>query len=205
MGTLRYISVALVLFIILVGVVYFTMFERDNLSSSNDPVVTSSEADDLYASPWKNDSPNIVEEGDSGSSESSSVSFAPELSTTTLSGDEFNLASLRGEKPVIVEFWASWCPNCQRNMPALSSLYEEYDGQFEVVGVNIQESASTAQKFVDKHSIAYPIVLDPDSEIATSYNAQYTNYHVLISRRGEVVSIKPSDITREDIDHLLEL
>jgi len=131
------------------------------------------------------------------------VKLAPDFSLERLDGTTFSLSDYRGEKPVILDFWASWCHNCQRDMPRLSKWYDQYSEQVEVVGINLAEKASVAQAYVDRADISFPIVLDPRGEVSQKYGVTYTNTHVLISTDGSVARVVPGDISEEDIKSLI--
>lgn len=129
---------------------------------------------------------------------------APDFSLQSLDGSTITLSDYRGEKAVILDFWASWCPNCRRDMPKLSGWYEQYKDRVEVIGINLQEREGVAAKFIDSSGIKFPIVLDPRAEVARAYGIQYTNYHVLIRKDGTIAGIVPGDINESQILSLIE-
>ncbi|MBI2004630.1 TlpA family protein disulfide reductase [Patescibacteria group bacterium] len=120
-----------------------------------------------------------------------------------LGGGTITLAEFRGKKPVVVDFWASWCPNCRRDMPNLNRFYEKYKDKVEVVGVNLQESESTIEKFIATKGITFPIALDPSGRISRAFGIQYTNTHLLIDINGNLVRTIPGDIQESDITSLI--
>ena len=122
----------------------------------------------------------------------------------TLDGEDLSLSDYKDEKPVILDFWASWCPNCRRDMPKLSSYYDKYKDDVEVIGVNLQERQSVAQKYVDSAGISFPIVLDPGGVAARQFGVQYTNYHVLINKDGTLAGVVPGDISEAQVLALIE-
>lgn len=136
--------------------------------------------------------------------EAGQVNLAPDFSLQTLEGQTITLADYRGEKAVVLDFWATWCPNCQRDMPVLNKLYNEYQGEVEVIGINLQEKTDKVQKFVEQRGINFPVVLDPTASVSRSYGVQYTNTHILIGKDGALVKIVPGDIKESDIKLLIE-
>lgn len=138
-----------------------------------------------------------------GNSASGNIQPAPDFSLESLNGEVLSVSQYKGDKPVILDFWATWCPNCQRDMPRLNGFYEKYKDQVEVIGVNLQESRGLVENFVSKRGITFPIVLDPRSDAARSYGVRYTNFHVLINKDGNVVRTIPGDIRESDILSLL--
>lgn len=129
---------------------------------------------------------------------------APNLSLQKLGGGTISLAEFRGKKPVIVDFWASWCPNCRRDMPNLNRYYEKYKDKVEVIGVNLQENESTVQDFISSRGISFPIALDPSGLASNSFGIQYTNTHIIIGKDGNIIRNIPGDIQESDIASLVQ-
>lgn len=136
--------------------------------------------------------------------EGSVAGLAPDFSLAKLGGGTISLADYRGKKPVIVDFWASWCPNCRRDMPKLSRWYEQYRDRVEVIGINLQEGEGAVERFVSNRGVTFPIALDPDAAAANAYAIRYTNTHILVDKNGRVQRIVPGDISESDILSLIE-
>ena len=153
---------------------------------------------------------NVLEKNSSGSRGQANVGTVfsdgalVELSLAKLGGGTINVADYRGEKAVILDFWTSWCPNCKRDMPRLNAWYQKYKDEIEVIGINLQESSGTAQRFVDSRNITFPIALDPKRQASSLFHIQYTNTHILISKEGKVVRVIPGDIREGDIISLID-
>lgn len=130
--------------------------------------------------------------------------LAPDFSLVKLGGGTISLAEFRGKKPVVVDFWASWCPNCRRDMPNLNRFYEKYKDKVEVIGVNLQEKESTVRDFIASRGIGFPIALDPSNRASSAFGIQYTNTHFLIDINGNLVRTIPGDIRETDILSLIE-
>ena len=129
---------------------------------------------------------------------------APDFSLTSLSGDTITLSQYRGEKPVVLDFFTTWCPNCRRDMPRLSKMYQEYKDQVEVIGINLQENQNKVSKYISSTNIVFPIVLDPFGQTARNYGVRYTNTHVLIGKDGNIVRVISGDIKKSDIEALIQ-
>ena len=93
----------------------------------------------------------------------------------TLSGTKIKLSDLKG-KPVVLNFWASWCPPCREEMPLMQSYAKKLDGQVAFVGLNYGEDPVTVQKFVTDLKITFPVWLDQNGKISNLYYvADYPN------------------------------
>jgi len=135
--------------------------------------------------------------------EKSNKRQAPNFTLNRLKGGTIELASYRGQKPVVLDFFATWCPNCRRDMPHLNGLYEKYKDQVEVIGIDLQEQASLITPFTTDLVITFPIALDSDGKVSQLYGVRYTNFHVLIDKAGNIVGSVPGDINESDITNLI--
>lgn len=112
---------------------------------------------------------------------------APHFSLTGLDNQTYGLAGSR-EKPLVINFWASWCGPCRMEAPDLRKLYEKYHKQLDFYAVNVtsNDDLDSAKAFVDAYKLPFPIPLDMKGEVASKYrvNAFPTTY--LIDRQGVV-------------------
>lgn len=167
--------------VVVIGLLAFGRFSGNNTSSSD------------TASIYNNTS-----------ADSARTNIAPDFTLQKLGGGTITLSEFRGKKPVVVDFWASWCPNCRRDMPNLNRFYEKYKDKVEVIGVNLRESESTVGNFIASKSIAFPIAFDPRGQASNAFGIQYTNTHFLIDIDGNLVRTIPGDIRESDITSLIE-
>ena len=109
-----------------------------------------------------------------------------------------SLASLRG-KAVYLNFFATWCPPCNEEAPAINALQQRYaaDG-LRVVGVDVLESAAKAQAFRTEHHLVYPAVVD-DGTLRRQYNVNGLPVHVFIDRQGIVRNIVVGELSAASI------
>lgn len=134
----------------------------------------------------------------------SAKNTAPDFTLQKLDGGTITLSEFRGKKSVVVDFWASWCPNCRRDMPKLNGFYEKYKDRVEVIGVNLQEKDSTVRDFIASRGISFPIALDSNGQASNAFGIRYTNTHFLIDKDGNLVRTIPGDINEADIVSLIE-
>jgi peroxiredoxin len=100
--------------------------------------------------------------------------LAPEFSLMTNNGEEITLSELRGQ-PVVVNIWASWCPPCRAEMPALESVYQEYKDQgFVILAVNAtnQDDPDQAIAFAQSLGLSFPILFDDQGEVSNQYQVR---------------------------------
>ena len=94
---------------------------------------------------------------------------APDFALKGLDGNVVRLSDLRG-KPVLINFWATWCPPCKEEMPTLQAAYQKYRDQGTVfLGVDLKEDAGTIQDFVQKNGYRWTFLLDPEARVSTAY------------------------------------
>lgn len=98
------------------------------------------------------------------------------------------LSELYSEAPVLLVFWASWCPSCVEEMPLLNEWHKKFSGQgLTILGVNVQESPGEILEFRKKQSIDYPIVLDEEGEIAEAFGLVGLPSSVFLAKGGEIL------------------
>ncbi|MSQ32033.1 MAG: redoxin domain-containing protein [Dehalococcoidia bacterium] len=91
----------------------------------------------------------------------------PDFTLKTPDGADMSLSSLRG-KPVVVNFWATWCEPCKQEMPHFQEAYDQYsktDG-LAILAVNMNENGTKALAFFQEHNLSFPSVLDSDQKVA---------------------------------------
>ncbi len=85
-----------------------------------------------------------------------------------LNGDVQRLSNLKN-KPVVVNFWATWCPPCKEEMPLLNQMAQEYSGNLVVLGINYAENEAVVREFISTGNITFPILLDETGQVANLY------------------------------------
>lgn len=116
---------------------------------------------------------------------------APDFTLDLLGGGEVKLSDLRG-KPVVVNLWASWCPPCRAEMPAIEKVFRDYmDLGLVVLGVNTtnQDSEANAAAFVREFGLTFPIPLDRDGSVSVRYALRGLPTTFFIDRMGIIRSV----------------
>ena len=112
---------------------------------------------------------------------------APDFRIVLNDGRYVNLSELQG-RPVIINFWATWCPPCRAEMPDLVRAYEAYD-DLVVLAANVEEPIGTVSPFADQFRMSMPIVLDPDGALQNLYQVSAMPTSYFIDRDGNIAAI----------------
>lgn len=149
-----------------------------------------------------------VEEINLTSAEAPAVGYrAPDFTLQTLSGESFTLSDQQGQ-PVVLNFWATWCPPCRAEIPFFQAASRKYNGQVIIAGVDDGEPADRVAPFVREMGITYPVPLDESGEISRIYRVSSLPETVFIDRNGVVqnihLGIMNQAMLEERIGQLLE-
>jgi thiol-disulfide isomerase/thioredoxin/outer membrane lipoprotein-sorting protein len=113
---------------------------------------------------------------------------APAFEVKSMGGETINLAALNG-KPVLLDFWATWCPPCRRSMPVLEKIAMEFkDSDLVILGVDSGEDREVVERFLKKNPFGYPAVLSGESGILESYGVTAYPTFILIGRDGKIIA-----------------
>ena len=116
---------------------------------------------------------------------------APGFNLSTLDGQELNLDDLRGS-PIILNFWASWCPPCRAEMPDFQQSYQEFqDTDLRIIAINAtnQDSLKDVTAFVNLHQLKFPIILDTTGGTSRDYRVYSLPTTYFIDREGIIQEI----------------
>lgn len=115
---------------------------------------------------------------------------APAFSLKALDGAVYQVGGKR-EKPLFLNFWASWCNPCEEEAPELSRLYEKYKDKMDLYAVNVtgNDDMAAAKAFAERYKFGFPVLLDERLEAAELYRFQVIPTSFLIDRNGVVVDV----------------
>jgi cytochrome c biogenesis protein CcmG/thiol:disulfide interchange protein DsbE len=111
---------------------------------------------------------------------------APAFSLTLLDGGQFDLAAARG-KPVVVNFWASWCIPCEEEAAVLEAASRAYGARVAFVGVNVQDTDPLARDFLRRFGVTYANGRDATGAIAVEYGMSGVPETYFVDREGQLV------------------
>ena len=112
-------------------------------------------------------------------------SEAPDFTAKLNNGETFTLSDKKGQV-ILLNFWATWCSNCVKEMPAIEKLYEEYGDQIVIVGVNVGEDEDTIDTFIEAKNYSFPVACDTESNISNLYPSGGIPYTVIVGKDGLV-------------------
>ncbi|OXS61249.1 thiol-disulfide oxidoreductase [Cohnella sp. CIP 111063] len=109
-------------------------------------------------------------------------------------------------KPLIINFWGTFCPPCRNEMPALQHQYDKWKGQgLELIGINLSEDKLTAESFIRQIGVDFPILLDKDKKTERKYGLKQYPTTFFIAPTGEIQEVVIGGVlTEEEIDKRIE-
>lgn len=110
---------------------------------------------------------------------------APALPKQVLQGPPVTLATLKG-KPVLVDFWASWCEPCREEAPELTRLQRSLAGSAAIVGIDYTDQEGSARAFIRKYGWTFPVLSDPDGIYGARYGFSGLPTAVVLDRNGGI-------------------
>ncbi|MDO8345210.1 MAG: TlpA disulfide reductase family protein [Cellvibrio sp.] len=111
---------------------------------------------------------------------------APDFTLQSSTGENVRLAEQRGQV-VMLNFWASWCGPCRKEMPLLDEMSKRYSAAgFVLYGVNVEEDNADAKKLIKELGVTFPILYDTESKASSLYNVDAMPTTVVIDKKGEI-------------------
>jgi len=128
---------------------------------------------------------------------------APNPTFALLDGGSTSLSSYRG-KPVVLNFWATTCAPCIKEMPAIESVHQALGDKVTFLGIDVRDSVSGGQEFVKRTGVTYTIGRDPSGDIFTSFDAINLPTTVLINAKGQVVASHMGALSARQLQSLID-
>jgi len=115
---------------------------------------------------------------------------APNFTASTLDGRTVSLADFRGQKNIVVAFWASWCGPCRLEMPDLVRFYKRHhtdSSDFEILAVSIDREPKDAEEFAAVQKLTFPVLLDSREKMADDYDVYSIPTMFVIDKNGKII------------------
>jgi len=113
----------------------------------------------------------------------------PAVTLENLAGDTVSLSRWIGKKPVIVEFWATWCPICEELLPRMEAAQKKYGdrAEFVVVAVAVNQSKNSVRRHLARHPMPFTFLWDSNGAAVRAFQAPSTSYIAVLDAKGTVV------------------
>ena len=128
---------------------------------------------------------------------------APDFSIQTLDKQTFNLKEWREKKAIYLIFWATWCPNCKREIPKLTQLSQSLNDKIHFLAINagINDSIGKVKRYQKKYPMNYPIAFDEGSKVTKLFKIMGTPTQIIIDING-TIRYRGPDVAEDIKDHL---
>ena len=149
-----------------------------------------------------------VAEDSTGETEEARGSEAPDFTVYDLEGNVHKLSDFRG-KPVLLNFWASWCGPCQMEMPDFQKFYESHGDQVNFVIVNLtdgqQETVESASTFITEKGYTFPVYYDTDIDAAMKYGVNTVPVSYFIDAEGYFIAWVKGVLNADRLQHGMDM
>ena len=119
---------------------------------------------------------------------SASAKAAPDEALVGVNTGDATIYGLAGEKPLFLNFWATWCPPGVGEMPAIEAMYQKYGDRLHFAAVSVDEEAGTAAAFVRSRSLTLPVYTGDLNKLGNDYHLDFIPRSVLIGTDGAILA-----------------
>jgi cytochrome c biogenesis protein CcmG, thiol:disulfide interchange protein DsbE len=127
----------------------------------------------------------------------------PDVSWFTFEGGNASIADYAG-RPLVINFWASWCPPCITEMPAFEEVHQALGDEVAFLGIDVQETAADGQAFLDGIEVTWDLGRDPDGDMVTTLGGVGMPTTVLIDADGIVQEIHTGELSGDELTALID-
>ncbi len=149
-----------------------------------------------------------VSEGFTEESKKSEMVEAPDFTVLDWEGKEVSLKDFRG-KPVILNFWATWCGPCKNEMPDFNELYQEYGEEIHFVMVNMtdgtEDTIDSVKEFIEETGYEFPVYFDTEMSAAVAYGVSGIPVTYIIDKDGYAVAKGQGSLTKDILQSGIDL
>lgn len=180
---------------IIAGSVLIYPILKDGFNMS-DFIGTGNNKEDTLPSDAENEDENIADAAD--------TSWAKGISVYDKDGNEVKLEDLSG-KPVLLNFWATWCGYCIMEMPDLEEAYKKYGNEIQFLIVNTDDGIKNGEEFIKSKGYTFPTYYDLEYKAAIAYGITSIPRTIAIDKDGNVLYNQPGMLTADSLESIIEM
>jgi peroxiredoxin len=132
---------------------------------------------------------------------------APDFKLTTLDGQPITGTDFTGEKPLMLVFWATWCPVCKKEIPRINQMAADFGPKglaVLAVNVGVNDSAAKAMAYRDKYDLDYPVAFDAGSKVTRAFGVAGTPTILIMDKNG-IVRYRDTAVPEDLTQHFAKL
>ena len=179
-------------------------YDRNGSHTQIPEVPTTERPIDRY---WEEEPTETPTSSDNANADANKV-VAPDFTVYDLEGNEVHLSDFIG-KPVVLNFWASWCGPCKNEMPDFHWKYLEYEGEVQFLMINLtdgnKETLESASDYVQSKGYTFPVFYDQDSQAAAAYGIQSIPTTFFIDAEGYAIAQATGSIDQETLQKGIDM
>ena len=135
---------------------------------------------------------------------SASAKAAPdEALVGVVNASNTTIHGLAGEKPVFLNFWATWCPPCMGEMPAIEEMYKKYGDRLHFAAVSVDDSAADARAMIKKRGMTIPVYTGDLNKIGRDYSLDAIPRSVLVGTDGSIIADHEGGMSAAELEAFL--
>lgn len=195
-----YLDAALILTVLILGVLVVLQLTGNTLSPAEEdqPVTPTSDAEAAEVETEAEDEmvsdPTTEPEVLTADESQGEVDYAPDFTLSDLDGNSVSLSDYAGT-PLLVNFWATWCPPCRSELPLIQQYQDQYAGDFVVLAVDGAETAEDVRSFAEAQGYTMMFLLDTDYAVAELYQVRGFPTSVFIDADGAIQKVHIGELT----------
>ena len=195
-----YLDAALILTVLILGVLVVLQLTGNTLSPAEEdqPVTPTSDAEAAEVENEAEDEmvndPTTEPEVLTADESQGEVDYAPDFTLSDLDGSSVSLSDYAG-MPLLVNFWATWCPPCRSELPLIQQYQDQYAGDFVVLAVDGAETAEDVRSFAEAQGYTMMFLLDTDYAVAELYQVRGFPTSVFIDADGAIQKVHIGELT----------
>lgn len=128
---------------------------------------------------------------------------APDEALVGVNREDATIHGLAGEKPLYLNFWATWCPPCVGEMPAIEAMYKKYGDRLRFAAVSVDESAETAKAFIAERGFTMPVYTGDLQKLANDYMLDAIPRSILVATDGSIIAEHLGGMSESDLEAFL--